>query len=100
MLPVKGVVQKYAWGKPGNSSYVSKLLLKQGGAVSDNENYAELWFGDHPSGSSIVVLTDGSSLELGEYLSRHGEWLGPQAGLWENHMPFLFKVRDSLLAVF
>lgn len=93
MFPLKGVPQKYAWGKLGSSSYVGKVLNLQGESVEESSPYAEIWYGDHPSGPSRVVLEDGSEQDLSVFLSDNPELLGPDREQWGgNSMPFLFKV--------
>lgn len=85
-------MQKYAWGKQGSSSYAAKLFQCQGGRVEEGDTYAELWFGDHPSGTSSVLMNDRET-ELSQLFSDNPNFLGPDKERWDGHLPFLFKVR-------
>ena len=66
MHHVNGLVQRYAWGHP---TAIADLV----GTEADGRPQAEMWFGTHPGGPS--VLDDGGPLE---------SLVGP--------LPFLFKV--------
>lgn len=75
-LKIKGVVQKYAWGKVGRRSRVAGFVTD----VSPDERLAEYWLGVHERGSARVVLPGGALCDLASIL--------PQ----DNPLPFLLKV--------
>ena len=77
---IKGVVKNYAWG---NCDYIPSLV---GGY--DGMPQAELWFGAHPSGPS--VLEGGKTLE--DAVRSDRSLLGPSYDKWQGRFPILFKV--------
>nr|CAG4641763.1 EOG090X07LH [Eurycercus lamellatus] len=84
-------VQKYAWGKLGKSSLVAQLSLanSNGAPVGEQEPYAELWMGTHPSGPSIVTV---SNEPLLSYLKKNVDSLGDgEKKVFGEDLPFLFK---------
>lgn len=110
-IPLRGVVQNYAWGKCHDTSLVAAMATSQvrshrgpmkAPPLSRGNRFAELWMGTHPSGPSSVVLPGGSPHIGGDapleecYLKDAIErdpvfWLGPEdAG--KRDLPFLFKV--------
>lgn len=54
--------QKYAWGKPGDSSVVANLKAAgdKSYAVDADQPYAEMWIGTHPSGPSSLMTNSGN----------------------------------------
>jgi mannose-6-phosphate isomerase len=76
VLPLKPTVQDYAWGIRGMDSRVARYALASGAIkeVDPDAPYAELWFGTHEKGPSL--LQDGRTLE---------QAVGGQ-------LPFLFKI--------
>jgi mannose-6-phosphate isomerase len=90
LLPLKGVVQNYAWG---GKQYIPHLL---GQDNRSNIPHAELWIGAHPSGPSHTLL-DNRVMGLDRLIARD-----PQAILGKRvidrfgpTLPYLFKVLDA-----
>jgi len=110
-VPLRGVVQNYAWGKCHQTSLVAAMATEQvrsnrgpvrAPPLSRGNRFAELWMGTHPNGHSSVVLP-GMGPASGEdatpeehYLKDVIEadpeyWLGIEdAG--RKDLPYLFKV--------
>jgi mannose-6-phosphate isomerase len=63
-LKIRGVVQKYAWGKVGRCSRVARFVTD----VSPDERLAEYWLGVHERGSARVVLPEGTLCNLASIL--------------------------------
>ncbi|HDG1578310.1 TPA: mannose-6-phosphate isomerase, class I [Vibrio cholerae] len=85
MIEIKGAIKQYAWG---GYHYLPMML----GTDFGNEPAAELWLGDHKSGSATLI--DGSPLckwieAAPEY--RLGKGLVLRYGC---RLPFLFKILD------
>ncbi|PNI01537.1 mannose-6-phosphate isomerase, class I [Vibrio diazotrophicus] len=85
MIEIKGSIKQYAWG---GYHYLPMML----GTNLGNEPAAELWLGDHKSGSATLI--DGSPLckwieAAPEY--RLGKGLVLRYGC---RLPFLFKILD------
>jgi mannose-6-phosphate isomerase len=82
-----GVVQPYPWGSP---TAIPDLL----GREPTGRPEAELWFGTHERGPSEVVLADGTSHRLADWIGRDPVTvLGAQeAGRFGSELPFLLKV--------
>jgi mannose-6-phosphate isomerase len=78
ILPMRNVVQHYAWG----SATMLRSLRKEHGTSETAD--AELWMGSHPRGPSTILRPDGSE-----------EQLRPDS------VPFLFKVltAESALSI-
>lgn len=64
-IPLRGVVQHYAWGKPWECSIVAHMATEQvrsrrgpmrAPPLSRGQRYAELWMGTHPNGHSSVLV--------------------------------------------
>lgn len=85
-------IQNYAWGKIGEDSEVAKLAnsIDAGITIDPSTPYAELWMGVHPSGPSVIRITNE---KLSDWIQQHPESIGDkvreQFGL---QLPFLFKV--------
>lgn len=62
VIEIKGVVQKYAWGKKGNTSRVG--MLSGEGAQFPDTPFAEMWFGAHASSPSPILPTHLTPLEV------------------------------------
>lgn len=108
-LPLRGVVQHYAWGKCAQTSLVAAMAEEQcrserdvwrAPPLSRGLRFAELWMGTHPSGPSSVRVSlvdeDGEESPGEVFLkdllvSDPEHWLGPEDGDRGN-LPFLFKV--------
>lgn len=88
-IPLSGVVQNYAWGKPGDVSLVSRYA----GMNDASKPFAELWFGTHPKGPTTGIF-DGSSRVLRDVVTENPrEVLGADVvNKFGNELPFLFKV--------
>lgn len=85
MIEIKGVIKNYEWG---GHHYISMMTDSD---LSDMP-MAELWLGDHKSGSSMLV--DGSSLSKWIEASpeyRLGKKLVQRFG---TQLPYLFKILD------
>ncbi|HEX7096880.1 MAG TPA: mannose-6-phosphate isomerase, class I [Acidimicrobiales bacterium] len=76
--------RRYAWGSP---SALFELL----GEVPDGEPMAELWYGAHPAGSSVVPAGGGVTLESLVAADPEGT-LGAVAGRWDGCLPFMVKL--------
>ena len=77
---IKGIVKDYAWG---NRDYIPSLI---GGYTGKPQ--AELWFGVHPSGDSVINDT----LRLSELIYSDREYLGSEWDRYHGRLPFLMKV--------
>nr|SVE83705.1 EOG090X07LH [Daphnia pulex] len=84
------VVQKYAWGKVGQSSLVAQLSQGNSAApVVEVDPYAELWMGTHPSGPSLIKT---SNEPLLNHLLNNVDSLGDaEKKSFGTDLPFLFK---------
>ncbi len=87
ILPIRGVVQHYSWGRPGAVSLVAKLS----GNSADVRPHAELWFGAHTKAPSQLI---GSDLTLDRLINNDPAGiLGARvADKFSGTLPFLFKV--------
>lgn len=90
-MELRCAVQKYAWGKIGKSSLVAQL--SQGNSAStpvvDQDPYAELWMGTHPSGPSVLAASDEPLLS---HLVKNVDSLGDEEKKkFGTDLPFLFK---------
>nr|SVE73605.1 EOG090X07LH [Daphnia atkinsoni] len=83
-------VQKYAWGKAGKSSLVAQLSQGNSSApIIDEDPYAELWMGTHPSGPSVIKS---SNEPLLNHLLNNVDSLGDEEKkVFGADLPFLFK---------
>nr|CAG4643265.1 EOG090X07LH [Ilyocryptus agilis] len=89
-MELQCAVQKYAWGKVGKSSLVANLSeANSGKPLNEEERYAELWMGTHPSGPSVVLP---SHEPLLSYLQKNTDSLGDEEKkIFGSDLPFLFK---------
>ncbi|MDE3124853.1 MAG: mannose-6-phosphate isomerase, class I [Bacteroidota bacterium] len=86
---LKGKIQHYAWG---GYLYIPNLL---GIPNPDNKPFAEYWLGAHPSASSDIVLEDGSSISLLEFINNNPQRiLGSHILKNFGELPFLLKILD------
>lgn len=118
MIPIRGSVKNYAWGKKGNDSLVARLSSSPSASSAANQNgetnkenlqidasapYAELWMGTHPSGPAQVVPLEKGPLviaprsterSLAQLLETFPEYVGNLRVLqqWGRNLPFLFKI--------
>lgn len=55
-MELQCAVQKYAWGVRGASSSVAQLAkaAKPELEVTEDQPFAELWMGTHPSGPAVI----------------------------------------------
>lgn len=55
-MELECAVQKYAWGVRGLRSSVAQLAkaVQPDLEVADDQPFAELWMGTHPSGPSVI----------------------------------------------
>ena len=95
MLELECAVQKYAWGKHGDSSAVARIKRASDPSfvVMDSEPYAEIWMGTHPTGPSKVRAT---GIPLYDWLQASGRAEGLVGivpdGYPANDIPYMFKV--------
>jgi len=77
VYPLLCTAKQYDWGKLGKESAVAELLRNQSGAaaIKDEERYAELWMGTHPSGPSSVKV-GAKTVPLHEFLKGNKALLG------------------------
>ncbi|MCB1137831.1 MAG: mannose-6-phosphate isomerase, class I [Leptospiraceae bacterium] len=88
--PVFPALKDYAWGSQDPEGAIADLLRKNTGGEIPPGPYAELWYGDHPSGSSL--LPDGTSLR--EQIEQEPEHiLGRFAEMQK--LPYLLKILES-----
>lgn len=67
LVPLRGSVQNYMWGKLGSTALVARLAAAAKLQISDSKCYAEIWYGTHKNGPSVVELPEGERPLL-EYL--------------------------------
>lgn len=115
MIPARGCVKNYHWGKSSEDSHIahfnyaaSKTPTKEcskevslernnnnNSANDSNKNVplAELWFGSHPSGPSILILGD-HMVKLDEFLAKEPDMVGviDHYYKYNKQLPFLFKI--------
>ncbi|KAI1287294.1 Mannose-6-phosphate isomerase [Halotydeus destructor] len=96
MLSLKCPAKNYHWGVKGSDSLVAKLVSKWE-PIDENEPYAELWMGTHPSGSCLVTGSEDEELDgkpLSTVLSDFPEYAGTikMVAKYGKDLPFLLKV--------
>lgn len=76
-MELECAVQKYAWGVPGMKSSVAQLAKAASPEfeVSEEETFAELWMGTHPSGPSVIKSKE---RVIREGLGRQAMYVGLQ----------------------
>lgn len=86
-------IQHYSWGARGKTAYIPRLL---GIDPEDDEPYAELWIGAHPTVPSRVLLDDGR-VPLDQLIARYPETIlgDAVAARFGGQLPFLFKVLSA-----
>lgn len=93
-------VQPYSYGKKGSSSLAARYALAtpEGNfKLDEDQEYGEIWMGDHPNGPSKSAAT---GVELATLIQQHPEeFLGskvaekyPNPTNGKPQLPFLFKV--------
>lgn len=86
---LEGKVQYYAWG--GNR-FIPNLLAQSN---EGDKPFAEYWMGAHENVPSIVVLPDGSTQPLNEFIKKDPSGiLGAAVNDHFGRLPYLFKVLD------
>ena len=98
-MELRCTVQNYAWGKRCSSSKVAQLIQSTNPEFipKEDEPYAELWMGTHPSGPS--TLKD-LNISLDKYITEKDFVLGN--GIKDTfgvQLPFLFKVLSVNVAL-
>ncbi|MBU44661.1 MAG: mannose-6-phosphate isomerase, class I [Spirochaetaceae bacterium] len=88
--PVFPALKDYAWGSQDPEGAIGDLLRKNTGGEIPPGPYAELWYGDHPSGSSL--LADGSTLRE-QIVAEPDHILGRFAK--DGKLPYLLKILES-----
>lgn len=82
-------VQKYDWGKIGNSSTVAKLVKTQL-EIEETSPYAELWMGTHVNGPSMLK-SNGNPLS--QLIKENPEFIGKSVReIFGDDLPYLFKI--------
>ena len=86
-------VNSYAWGKKGEASAAAKFAAATAPpdfTIQEDQPYAELWMGTHPSNPSKDVTTGRTLLDL---VQDNQALLSPSvAARYGKKLPFLFKV--------
>ncbi|KAG7289971.1 hypothetical protein NEMBOFW57_006350 [Staphylotrichum longicolle] len=83
----------YEWGKKGKESAVARFAAATPYAtfkIQDDQPYAELWMGTHPSNPSKDVTTGRTLLDLVQ--DNQALLASSVAARYDNKVPFLFKV--------
>lgn len=90
-------IKDYSWGTRGEQAFIPRLL---GIKAEDNQPYAELWMGTHPSGLSEVMI-DGAPIPLDQLIAQHPVEILGQAVLHKfgGTLPYLFKVLSAAEAL-
>ena len=84
---LKPALQRYAWGQTGDTAFIPNFL----GLESEPDTaYAELWYGTHPNGPSMVVDPNEGSLNFAEWLAAE-----PEKRLGIADLPYLLKVLSA-----
>lgn len=94
MWKLSCAIQQYSWGRDGRDSAVAKF--KKGSdadtAINEDQSYAELWMGTHPSGPSKISKT-GEPLKHWLESNKHAIGHVPDGyDASSGDLPFLFKV--------
>jgi mannose-6-phosphate isomerase len=89
LIRLKPHLRNYAWGSP-------TMLPNMVGMPITGEPIAELWYGAHPTGSSVAQLSDGSEIELNALIASEPRVIAGSACL-----PFMIKLLaiDSALSL-
>ncbi len=88
VLKLINQVQNYSWG---STDYIPALL----GENFNGAHCAELWMGDHPRGSSSVIVDNRKILLDQLILKNPKSILGNDTSRFGSHLPFLFKVLSA-----
>ncbi|KAJ1255986.1 hypothetical protein BS78_K122700 [Paspalum vaginatum] len=89
ILPLRGAVQHYEWGRSGADSLVARLAGCGEGGADGGRPCAELWMGTHPAAPSALA----PDVTLRDWIARNPAALGRAvAARWGGDLPFLFKV--------
>ena len=90
VMELRCAVQKYAWGKVGKSSLVAQFSQSNSSvSINEQDSYAELWMGTHPSGPSVITS---SNEPLLNHLLNNVDSLGDgEKKQFGTDLPFLFK---------
>lgn len=102
MIPTKGCIKNYHWGKVGEDNYIARFQAVapkspskelNGPELDSREPLAELWFGSHPSGPATLAVGD-HMVKLNEFLAKEPEMVGvvEQYLKYNKQLPFLFKI--------
>lgn len=84
-------LQQYNWGKVGKQGKVAQLIQSSGlnFNIVETENYAELWFGTHPSGPCTTEKKELLEAWIEENVQALGTAVVSEFGA---RLPFLLKV--------
>lgn len=108
MIPVRGCVKNYHWGKVGEDNHIARFQAvapqdtptkayqektQDVSRTKGQERLAELWFGSHPSGPSMIAIGD-RLVKLDEFLAREPEMVGAVTHYFKynKQLPFLLKI--------
>ena len=104
MIPVQGCVKNYHWGKIGSDNYIARFQSNvshdSGGRSRSNSTdedskkpLAELWFGSHPAGPSLVIIDD-QRIRLDAFLAKEPSMVASIElyHKYNGQLPFLFKI--------
>ncbi|KAI3393700.1 hypothetical protein diail_3795 [Diaporthe ilicicola] len=93
LLRLQCGVNSYDWGKKGNDSSAAKFAAATPAAdftIKDDQPYAELWMGTHPSNPSKDLRTGRTLLDLVE--DNQALLSQTVTARYGNKLPFLFKI--------
>lgn len=89
IFKLKGKVQHYAWG---GSDFIPALLHQSNSA---HQPFAEYWMGAHDNVPSEVILSNGTTQPLNEFIKNNAvDTLGAAVQSRFGRLPYLFKVLD------
>ena len=89
VFKLEGKVQNYDWG---GTSFLPELLNRPN---PEKEHFAEYWMGAHQNASSILILGEGRTISLNEFIhSNPKEALGSSVSKFFGQLPFLLKILD------
>ncbi|CAC5413183.1 manA [Mytilus coruscus] len=95
VLKLECSVQNNAWGKLGSESMVVRLLKSADNSfnVDENEHYAELWMGTHPTCPSVCYYNGERKESLEDWLRLNPSAFGSKMDQYSvGQLPFLMKV--------
>ncbi len=86
---LEGTIQHYNWG---GERFLPNLLGK---INTDHSPFAEYWMGAHENAPSLLVLPDGTTQSLDEFIRKQDKTvLGEKVAAKFGRLPYLFKILD------